>query len=130
MKARLAKYRDGTTETQFAVLDPRCTIGRDPGSAVQLPDPGISKQHAVIERTGEGWTIKDTGSTNGIFVNDSRVEYAALQHGDKVALGPLDFVFETSVDGKEWTPTYFIDMSSESEERTMVDLRPPGPDAS
>ena len=62
-------------------------IGRGPGVDVPLVDDAASGHHAAIELAGDGFKIRDMGSTNGTFVNGSRVEAADLKHGDKITVG-------------------------------------------
>ncbi len=50
-------------------------------------DPGVSTQHAVISLEQEGFYIVDQHSTNGTFINGSRVERALLESGNIVQLG-------------------------------------------
>jgi DNA-binding CsgD family transcriptional regulator len=64
-------------------------IGRGPGAHLQLLDEGVSRMHAVVELTRDGIvTVVDRGSTNGTFVNGSRVEKAAVRDGDRIQVGP------------------------------------------
>lgn len=66
------------------------TLGRDPGNRVVFEDAddAVSRNHARIERTAEGYRLIDPGSANGSFVNRVRVAgESALAHGDVVQLG-------------------------------------------
>jgi DNA-binding NtrC family response regulator len=54
---------------------------------LRLPDVAISKAHARLVRTREGWAFEDLGSRNGSHVNDKRVQKAALRDGDFIELG-------------------------------------------
>ena len=63
----------------------RITIGRANNSHVILSDPLVSRAHAVVERIGEQWLIRDLGSRNGTYVNGVRVGRAtSLRAGDVV----------------------------------------------
>jgi diguanylate cyclase (GGDEF)-like protein len=64
------------------------TVGRDPSVDLPLRDAGISWRHARFEHgPGGGIGVSDLGSTNGTFVNEKRVEQAALVNGDKIRVG-------------------------------------------
>ena len=52
----------------------RITVGRAAGNDIVLGDDGqVSRVHAVLERLGGGWSIRDVSSRNGTFVNGNRV---------------------------------------------------------
>lgn len=64
-------------------------IGRSPESAVSTPaDRVVSAQHAKLVRLDEGYVLLDLESTNGTFLNGSRVERAPVGDGDVIELGP------------------------------------------
>lgn len=67
------------------------TIGRRPGNDhVIASDPFVSGRHAQIDATETGLTITDLGSTNGTYVNGTRLEPAVpreLHEGDEVVIG-------------------------------------------
>jgi pSer/pThr/pTyr-binding forkhead associated (FHA) protein len=66
---------------------PGTTIGRA-GCDVDLSDPDVSRRHAVLRALDGGLGLEDLGSTNGTFVNESRISgIAPLSAGDQVRFG-------------------------------------------
>ncbi len=120
MKARLVSYSRGKKDIAFPILDKQTTIGRDADNFIQLPDRMVSKHHAVIRATQDGWEIEDLGSTNGVLVKGSRVKVAALEEGDSVQIGPFNLVFQIAGKGGRWgSPGRVIDLSTEVGLRTI-----------
>lgn len=76
-----------------ALKAPIFTIGRDDHCQLTVQDASISRHHAVIERTEEGYFVNDQKSTNGTWVNEERVERSPLTPGDRVRLGGVVFKF-------------------------------------
>jgi anti-anti-sigma factor len=74
------------------------TIGRTLDADICLDIPSVSRQHATLKHIGRGrWRISDQGSRNGITVNGTKVDAAALASGDRITLGPdVTAVFEHS----------------------------------
>jgi SARP family transcriptional regulator, regulator of embCAB operon len=67
------------------------TIGRQ-GCDLVLPDPEVSRRHALVIETGAGPAIEDLASTNGTFVNDRRIDGTqVLRAGDRLRLGNTVF---------------------------------------
>src|SRR5262249_24863318 len=63
-------------------------VGRLPHYEIVLKDPSISRQHAEIAATPDGWIVRDLNSTNGTSVNGRRVRGAqTLQPGDVLVCG-------------------------------------------
>ena len=59
--------------------------------------PYVSGRHGVIGKRGEEWTITDGESTNGTFINGSRLAVgvaAPVKKGDTVRIATLDFTVE------------------------------------
>ncbi|MDQ3530139.1 MAG: FHA domain-containing protein, partial [Actinomycetota bacterium] len=71
------------------------TIGRLPECEVTLDDASVSRRHARVERNGDGWSITDLGSTNGVKVNGESVRSATLRDGDRLQLGSLALTFSS-----------------------------------
>lgn len=65
-------------------------VGRDETAALCLRHPSVSRRHAVLIRLDKGWCVQDCGSTNGTYVNGSRVaERSMLRQGDIIAFGAV-----------------------------------------
>lgn len=76
---------------------PRVTIGRGETNDMALSDDArVSRLHAVLERLGDRWTVRDLGSRNGTFVNGERVERDfVLNPGDEVSIGQTRLVYRS-----------------------------------
>jgi diguanylate cyclase (GGDEF)-like protein len=70
-------------------LDPEreIVLGRDPACEIRLRDTGVSRRHAGIVASPAGARMRDLGSTNGIFVEGSRVADCELLDGQRVQMG-------------------------------------------
>jgi hypothetical protein len=62
-------------------------IGREPSCDLALNDERCSRRHAVITDGPGGLTVQDTGSANGVWVNDRRLQRSRLRPGDTVRVG-------------------------------------------
>ncbi len=93
------------------------TMGRDPGNSIRLDSRFVSRQHAILVKVTnpEGdfaYQILDgdsngNPSTNGLFINTTRMDFRDLQHGDEIRFSSdvtatyvitektLDFVLST-----------------------------------
>ena len=65
------------------------TLGREEGECtITFADARLSRVHARIVCVGGEWMLTDQGSTNGTFVNDTRIEkHSRLADGDRILLG-------------------------------------------
>ncbi|HWM36325.1 MAG TPA: DUF1707 and FHA domain-containing protein [Streptomyces sp.] len=68
------------------------SIGRAPGSMLRLNHYTVSRTHAQLRNTGDGWKLRDLGSSNGTWVNGSRVTGSVrVRPGDVVRFGQIGF---------------------------------------
>jgi len=66
----------------------RFIIGRDPKCDIYTDGMGISRQHAQLSRTKDGFSIKDLDSKNGTYVNGQKTTgVRPLFTGDVIDLG-------------------------------------------
>lgn len=69
-------------------------VGRGEGCDIRIQDNSVSRRHAKIEPTLEGFTVVDLKSTNGTFVNDRPTASAVvLKDGDYVRVGNCIYRF-------------------------------------
>jgi diguanylate cyclase (GGDEF)-like protein len=68
-------------------------IGRGGDCPIHIDDHSVSRKHAQIEPSGEGYVAVDLGSTNGTFVNDDPIDRRALADGDYLRVGNCIYRF-------------------------------------
>lgn len=76
----------------------RRSVGQHSSSDIALAfDRTVSNLHAVFERVGGSWTVRDLGSRNGTRVNGHVIAGdRALRHGDEIQMGSVRLVYRTS----------------------------------
>lgn len=85
--AKLIITINGLNVQEYPLQQARVTIGRNPVNDIILNEPVVSGEHAALQVGGQEASITDLGSTNGTFVNGSRIKKTPLQHNDVIAIG-------------------------------------------
>ncbi len=80
-------------DTTVAMTEPLVNLGRSRDNHVVLDDPYISRHHAQIRLRFGRYTLFDTQSQTGTYVNDSRVREHNLQTGDVIRMGKITMVY-------------------------------------
>jgi pSer/pThr/pTyr-binding forkhead associated (FHA) protein len=86
-------HRGAQKGSRFLVTAEGVTIGRSPESSIFLDDVTVSRKHASIEKSGTGFTFKDSGSLNGSYVNNESVTEKVLISGDEIQIGKFHLLF-------------------------------------
>ncbi len=81
--------------------DQAAVIGREPDCDIHLDDQCISRRHARIFWSEDGYEIEDLDSMNGIFVNHLPVKRAKLKHKTQISIGSIGLVFRQAKDMEE-----------------------------
>ncbi len=63
-------------------------IGRNVHNDICLKHANVSRHHAVVVSTPDGYYVVDLNSKNGLMVNGEPVTSAVLRNNDIVVLGP------------------------------------------
>src|SRR5436853_1001467 len=72
-------------------------VGRLSSCELPIDEPQASRRHFEVLRRGGSVWVKDLGSKNGTYLNDSRlIGEAALRDGDRLRVGTTVMTFETA----------------------------------
>ncbi len=79
---------------QYRIEGARAAIGRAEENPVGLfGDPMVQARHAVIERRGADYVIRNLAVQDGTFVNGKRIESVDLRDGDRIGIGGYEMLF-------------------------------------
>ncbi|MDQ3932863.1 MAG: LuxR C-terminal-related transcriptional regulator [Actinomycetota bacterium] len=103
-------FRNGPLSGKSMQLDrDEGTIGRREDNTYVLTDPRVSRVHASLRKDAGAVILTDLGSSAGTRVNGEDVTGPrVLRHGDRIAFGPIEAVFEDPA------------MAAQPEETTIV----------
>ncbi|MFG0273774.1 MAG: FHA domain-containing protein [Phycisphaerales bacterium] len=98
MKLALVLFKEDGTKREHVVSGDRVLIGRTDDADLQAPSKAVSRKHCEIRINGDAATLRDLGSSNGTYHNETLAEgEVALSPGDRIGVGP--FVFTVQIDG-------------------------------
>ncbi|MFO1463097.1 MAG: FHA domain-containing protein [bacterium] len=89
------------------------TVGSDTGKGAMIlvRDPRVSGRHAeILESAGEFW-LRDSGSTNGTYLNGKKLESrdtAILSSGDVLTFANQSYQFDAQNGSAKLTPVLFV----------------------
>jgi DNA-binding response OmpR family regulator len=116
--------------SQEWTVDDVLLIGRDANCDIHLPDRQVSRRHATIRRTGDGFYVEDQGSKNGTWLNGTQVTApAVLSDGDEISIAARFKLF--FVDADATAPLMFEGKGLRIAQETMAvfvngeELEPP-----
>ena len=92
-KAMLIINRGSNLGSRFLITSQGASLGRSSSSDVFLDDVTVSRSHAKIESTSSGFALKDSGSLNGTYVNNTSVTELILHSGDQIQIGKFHMLF-------------------------------------
>ena len=92
-KAMLVIHRGPAQGSRFLLDSNITSIGRSPESDVFLDDVTVSRKHAQVLRTNNEFSITDSHSLNGTYVNSISVTSQVLLMGDEIQIGKFHALF-------------------------------------
>lgn len=86
--AMLLVHEGNSPKTQWPLIKRTTIVGRETDSDIQIDDRQVSRRHAEITQTVEGYTLRDLGSKNGTFLNGESVTQKPrlIRNGDEVGI--------------------------------------------
>lgn len=101
--SRHFQLKNISTEQVYDLIGPNLVIGRGEACEICIEAGLLSRQHAQVEVLDGRCLIEDLGSTNGTFVNGTRIVRAtALNHGDLLILGQERFTVIAPSEHRQW----------------------------
>ncbi len=92
-KAMIVIARGAQKGSRFLITAEGASIGRSSDSAIFLDDITVSRTHAVIEKVGKKFVLKDAGSLNGTYINNVSVTEHELVSGEEFQIGKFHLLF-------------------------------------
>jgi len=84
----------GPSARRFPLSGTQLTVGTAPENDLAVDDPTVSHLHAIFERFDAGWCINDLGSSNGTWLNGTRIwSQHRLRDADEIRIGHTQLVF-------------------------------------
>ena len=103
--------------------DGQYKVGAAAGTNIQLPYPGVSKQHCILTVKGDTLEVQDTNSSNGTFVNEQRAvpgQFLTVFKGDAIRVGNLIFLRETGPERQRTAPEPVIPPQPQIKEPAII----------
>ena len=94
MKVNLVLLKVGGINKAFSLPSSVTIVGRRQDCDLCVPLMVISRRHCSLNMDEGKLSIRDLGSSNGTFVNGQQIDETDLSPGDKVTIGPLNFIVQ------------------------------------
>ena len=91
----------------FDLGEEKVTIGRLAHNILQIDEPSVSGHHADLFLEAGRYHLRDSGSTNGTYVNGAQITDAVLRHGDELRFGSVEGVFLSEAEALAQPPPDF-----------------------
>ena len=89
--SRLIAQTGPASGQEFTLEGDELVIGRAADNPVSIPDTSVSRKHALVRKTAEGWAVSDLGSGNGTMLNGEAIsDETTLNEGDVISLGDTE----------------------------------------
>jgi pSer/pThr/pTyr-binding forkhead associated (FHA) protein len=104
----------------------RVVIGRQPNVDLLLNHPSVSRLHALLLKSGDGYLLNDYNSLSGTLVNNNRVLQHTLAHGDCIQIGLYVLEYRTDDAERQASLTSSTDSAIMRQIRMSFRLLPAG----
>lgn len=98
MEVSLVMFKADGARREFPLTGSRTIVGRASTSDLRIPLSSVSRQHCEFRIEGDDVFLRDLGSSNGTYHNNSRIQEVEVDAGDEVVIGPV--VFTLVIDGR------------------------------
>ena len=85
--------QNGTQRVTYELVGDIVMIGRTPLNDIVIDNPVVSAQHAMLQKVGDTYWLKDLNSTNGTYINGLLFTYGELKDGDTIRFASVMAIF-------------------------------------
>jgi serine/threonine protein kinase len=129
----LRVVQEGQEPEWYGLQKRSFTLGRSEGNDIVLVGSNVSRWHARLEYINSGWHIIDSSSTNGTFLDKTKLDPQRAypwRWGQVVHIGPFDLYLQPGTGSRERAlpeaePAYFDSAYQETILPPAVPLAPP-----
>ncbi|MSP91123.1 MAG: FHA domain-containing protein [Myxococcales bacterium] len=89
----LQQVRGPLSPQLIELNDDTVIVGRSSEAQIRVPSSALSRTHMRIERYQGGYRAIDLDSSNGVYLNQIRINSAVLRDGDTIQLGNAVFIY-------------------------------------
>ncbi len=92
--AKLTAQAGPAEGQEFSLSGDELVIGRAADNPVSINDNSVSRKHALVRKTADGWAVSDLGSGNGTLLNGEPItDETPLSEGDVITMGDTELVY-------------------------------------
>jgi DNA-binding NtrC family response regulator len=98
-------------------------VGKGLDNDIVIPDATVSRSHFVVVHAGDGYLLRDLGSTNGTFLEETQIREAFLKPGARIRAGEVLLRFQPLaevVDDRPSDQTHYGDLLSTSAKTRQI----------
>ena len=89
---------DVDSEEAYPITAGEILIGRHKNCDIVTDNPTVSRQHAIIFCSKDGWFIKNISASSSVKVNGNEIEgETLLTSGCKIQMGTLKLIFRSNI---------------------------------
>src|SRR5882672_10256436 len=85
--------QNATHRAAYELAGDVVTIGRASVNDIVIDNPVVSAQHAMLQKIGDTYWLKDLNSTNGTHLNGLLFTYGELRDGDTIRFASVIAIF-------------------------------------
>ena len=91
---KLTVLTEGIEPTSFELAKEVTSVGRVQGNDIVLDHQSVSGNHGELVLRGQDVYIRDLGSTNGSYIDGSKVAESPVQPGEVITFGEVQLKLE------------------------------------
>jgi hypothetical protein len=102
----------GKPQASYLINRPCTRIGRAQGNDIVLACPTVSSAHAILTLSGTHVSIQDLASSNGTYMDSTRIQHADLHDGSMVCIGDYTLKLVAERRAMAYEPTMLVRSSA------------------